>query len=257
MGLYYQFPLYIDYVDNSIFLWDVELQRNYQIVAGYDKQFSDVVVFGVEAYYKYYDREPLYSLIPDNSNASVGERVIEVNPDHFSKKKAYGLELYLHKKKLDKFYYQVSYSLFNVLRLYENGKWYNDDYNLRNSLNMIIGSNFHRSHRISVRMDLSEGFPYTKIDKTASDAYKRTLYAIGDGWNVKRRNIRIKLALRYDATFYLKWGNITCYLEVENILNQRDVFFEYYSIGESFPEGEIVNHLSRGFIPMGGFTVDF
>jgi len=256
-GLYYQFPAYIFYIDDTVSLWDVELQRNYQVVAGYEKQLSDVVVFGSEVYYKYYDREPLYSIVPDITNSLTGERVIDVSPDHYGRKKAYGLELYLHKKKLDKFYYQVSYSLFNARRLYEDGEWYDDDYNLRNNLKTIVGSNFHKCHRVSLRMDLSEGNPYTSIDEDASDIYKRTLYKIEDGWNTKRRTMRAKFSIRYDATLYRKWGNITGYFEVQNILNQRDVYYEYYSLGKYFPKGKVEEILTRGIFPIGGCTIDF
>lgn len=255
-GLYYQYPAYITLLEDSVNLWDLELQRNGQIVLGYEKQLSEVTILGVETYFKYYDREPLYLLDTLNNEIDLGEREIEVNADHYSDKKVYGLEIFLHKKRLDKFYYQFSYSIYNAIRKYENKKWYNDDNNLRNSANIILGSNFHKNHRVSLRFDISEGYPYTPINVMKSKQYKQTLYDISEGYNYERRDPRIKVSFRYDNTLFFRWGNITSYFEVQNIFNQKDIYHEFI-FGEKFPEAKVKKIMSRGIFPIGGLTIDF
>ncbi len=254
-GLYYQFPSYIHLVEGDTKLWDLELQRNIQTVLGYEKQLSDVHVLGTEAYYKHYDKEPIYSI--DDLGNGVGVRNVDVDTKRNGKKQTYGIEAYIHKKKQDQFFYQLSYSLYSAKRKYENRKWYNADNNLRNSVKLILGSNFHKSHCAMFRFDLTEGYPYTKIDKEISNVQHVTLYDIRDGWNKSRRKLRTKLSFRYNLTFYRKWGNITSYVEIQNILNQKDVFYEYYSLGEKYPNGNIKKILSRGIFPVGGMTIDF
>lgn len=257
-GLYYQFPGYVTRLVAYDDYLKLPLQRNAQAVLGYSKQLSDVVLFGSEAYYKYYDREPLYTIqIPDANYPNAGYREIEASPDRQGKKKAFGLELFIHKKRLDNFFYQLSYSLTSVKRKYKNSKWYDDDHNFRNNAKLIIGSNFHRSHRASLRLDVSEGNPYTPIDKTASMNSYDTRYDVTNGWNSERRDPRINLSFRYDITMYLKRTSITSYVEVANILNRKDIIVEYYSFGDVFPEGEIKKFLGRGIFPIGGMTINF
>ena len=82
-------------------------------------------------------------------------------------------------------------------------------------------------------------------------------FDISDGWNSKRRDPRFKLSFRYDMTLYLKRASITSYVEIDNILNQKDVVVEYYSLGEEFPEGEINTFWCRGILPVGGITITF
>lgn len=257
-GLYRQQPVYLSLVSDSVNLWDLELQRAVQAAAGLEKQLTDVVFLGTEVFYKYYDREPVYRLTTlDSLNPNSGTRQISIEPDHYSRKKAYGLEFYLQKKRMDAFFYQFSYSLSNVIQEYADGKWYDDDNNLRNSATIILGSNFHKSHRISLRFDISEGYPYTPIDRQNSDQFKITYYDISEGWNYKRRPIRLKLNLRYDLSLYLSRANVVLYLEGYNLLNQRDIVYEYYARGEKYPEGRIIKMFSRSILPGLGLYITF
>jgi hypothetical protein len=253
-GLYYQFPTYVTFLDMADKLSRVELQRNVQGVLGYEKLLADVVVAGAEAYYKYYDREPSYIIV--NDAYTDGWRTVDTSFAGFGRKDAYGFEVYLQKKRKDLFYYALSYTFFDAKTRYADGNWYDDDHNIRNSATLVLGSNFHRSHGVSVRFDASEGYPYTPIDMEASRRSMRTVFDTRDGWNSRRRDPRFKLSLRYDATLYFKWGNITAYFEGQNLLNQRDVLAEWYRFGDT-PPGEIVQFLSRGILPIGGLTIDF
>jgi hypothetical protein len=211
----------------------------------------------VEGYYKHYDREPVYSIVPDPADPSAGTRRVEADGKRYGKKRAYGVEMFVHKKKLDKFYYQISYSLFSSKRRYTDGEWYDDDHNFRNAAKMTVGSNLNKSHRLSGRLDITEGNPYTPIDVTASEAAYSARYDIADGWNAKRRDPRFKLSLRYDYTLYLRRMTLTSYVEVQNLLNQQDIVMQYYSLGGKFPEGEVTTMYGRGILPVGGMTITF
>lgn len=249
-GLYYQYPAYVNGLYKTANIDSYDLQRNMQAVVGYEKELNDAVVVGAETYYKYYDREPNF-VIED------GRREISSKKDNYGKKQVYGLEVFLHKKRIDYFYYQLSYTFFNSKQKYANGKWYVDDNNLRNSANIILGSNFNKSNSILVRLDVTEGYPYTPIDYQSSNNTLQTTHSIDDGWNSRRRNTRIKLSLRYNLKLYYKKVNVTAYIEAQNILNQRDVVQEWYARGAKFGQGYIDQYLSRGIFPVGGLTIEF
>ncbi len=257
-GTYHQFPAYV----TSLTEWNTEflrrdLQRNTQVVLGYSNRLCDAVYMSAEGYCKYYDREPLYSITADSSFAGAGQRSVVTGRSTYGVKRVYGLELFLQKRTHDWLYYQVAYSLFSAERRYENGKWYDDDYNLRNAATLVIGSQFHRSHRIACRMDFTEGMPYTPVDVAASTALWDTYYDISDGWNSKRRDFRFVLSLRYDLTLYFRRTAVSLYLEVENLFDNRDIVADYLSFGDKYPEREVTNYKGRGILPQGGLTVTF
>jgi hypothetical protein len=257
-GLYYQFPAYVTRLAGYDDYLRLPLQRNVQAVFGYTQQIGDAILFGAETYYKYYDREPSYSIEqPDNAYPDAGYVSINASSNTHGRKDVYGLELYLHKKRLDRFFYQCAYTISSVKRLYTDGTWYDDDQNFRNSAKLIVGSSINRSNRLSLRLDVSEGNPYTKIHEAASMNNFGTMFDVSDGWNAKRRDPRINLSFRYDLAVNLKRISVTSYIEVDNILNRRGIVAEYYSLGDTYPEGEITRFPGRGILPIGGITISF
>ncbi|MGD9200287.1 MAG: TonB-dependent receptor [Chitinispirillia bacterium] len=243
-GMHYQFPTYMRIIEMKGYLNKIKLQRNWQVALGYEKQINKNIISGTEVYYKHYDREPFYEIRDQ-------QRVAIITFDKFGTKRAYGIELYLQKKKKDKFYYNISYTLLNSELQYKDKKWHIDDYNLRNNATIVLGSQFHRFHGVCLRFDLSEGYPYTPIDMTNSGI--ETKYIVTDGWNTKRRKFRAKIGFRYNLTWYLKRSNVTLYAEVKNILNQRDIVYSYYDPSQS----KIVYFNGMGILPVGGLTIDF
>lgn len=253
-GLHYQYPSYVQLLEMQDKLQDVELQRNVQATLAYEKQFSDVIVGGAEAYVKYYDREPSYVI--ESDPWMEGYRTIDTTFSEHGRKYVYGLELYLQKKRLDRLYYSVSYTFFNAQTEYADGSWYEDDQNIRNNLNLVVGSKINRHHQIALRLDLSEGYPYTPIDRAASEASMHTVYDVSDGWNSRRREARAKVGVRYDLTLFFKRTSLTLYAEVTNLLNQQDIVWEWYEYGDE-PPGRIARYYSRGILPIGGLKIEF
>ena len=216
---------------------------------------GNAVIFNAESYYKYYDQEPDYHLHLITQTG--GYREILADPEKYGKKSAVGLETYIEKNRLDWLYYKASYSLFDVKRLYDNGKWYDDDYNFHNVLKLTAGSNFNKCHRLSGRLDLTEGAPYTPFDAALSNAAFQSLYDLSNGWNSKRRNTYVNLSIRYDYTAYFRKTTLKAYFEIENLLNEQTLLQESYDPGVKFPEGKEAQYLSGGIMPIGGMTVTF
>jgi hypothetical protein len=249
-GMEYQYPSYAEVYlivgrNNPI-----ELQRSYDAVLSYQKQIAGSVVAGVEAYDKYGDREPLYAIVDTG-------REMLTDFKRYGNKKTSGLELSVQKKRHDRFYYQLGYTFFNSSTQYADGSWHESDLDLRNAGIVLIGSNLNRYNSVSLSIDLAEGAPYTPIDAAKSSARFRTMYDLSKGWNGARRPPRCEIDIRYDLMLYMKRFNVTGYIEVQNILDRRDIISEEYRTGTKYNQGYIYQTKSRGIFPVVGVTVDF
>jgi hypothetical protein len=249
-GVGYQYPTYAEVflvLDHSR---DLELQRCYDAVGSFRKQIGETILANAELYYKFADREPLYV-------ATDSCRYMLTDFKEYGRKKTWGLEISVQKKRRDKFFYQFSYTYFDSRVMYQDGVYYDSDLNLHNAGAVLLGSQINRNHSICASLDVTQGAPYTPVDFDASLSRAMTIYDISDGWNSQRRSTRFQLSLRYDIKLYGKRLNLTGYFEVQNILNERDVVSEEYRQGTTLGTGYIHKVKSRGIFPITGLTLDF
>ena len=264
-GLYYQLPADLsgnlsdlivpnpNYLLSRPHFWELELSRNWQAVFGYERQLPKSHILNFEAYYKWYDRE--YKLLdPDTYlyEEQIWDAFDNNTPFKFpkpqGKKKAYGVELSFQKKQQKGVFYALGYSLFSVRNRYADGKWYNDVRNVRNSLALTIGTSLFKSHTLSLRLAAAEGRPYSKV---VADSMGVLHYDTTAGYFTERLNPTCNLNIRYSFRFFRKWGNITGYAEIWNLLNYSPVverYKGYYGYRD---------YQGNGIIPLAGFTIDF
>lgn len=235
------------------FFWELELQRNWQAVFSYERQFPQSHVLTFESYYKWYDRE--YPLVnPDTYlyEKQLSEALLNNTPFTFpkprGKKKAYGMELSFQKKQQKGLFYAAGYSLFSVKNQYADGRWYNDIKNARNSLAFTLGVTFLKSHTLSLRLAAAEGRPYSKA---IPDSFGIMQYDTTAGYYTERLDPTCSVNLRYSFRFFRHWGNITGYVEIWNVLNYSPVVERYkgYTSYRDFA--------GNGLIPLAGITIDF
>ena len=204
-------------------------------------------------YFKWYDRE--YPLAGPNYRV-YGEYdfsnfmwVWELD-DPDGKKRAYGLEVSFQKKEYDLFYYSLNYSLFNVENRYTDGQWYIDENCVRNAVGVSIGSNFLKHHGISLRLQFSEGKPYTPAVYNVSN--NRYMRDTTKEYNSSRLPSMTSVNLRYSFKIFRKWGNVIGYIEVWNLLNLKPVVERYIDPREKYRD-----YTTNGILPVAGITVDF
>jgi len=115
---------------------------------------------------------------------------------------------------------------------------------------MTIGSNFKKYHGLSFRLQFSQGKPYTGafFDAT-TNTYS---YDTNRAWNSERMENIISLNLRYSFKVYQKWGNITGYIEIWNLLNNTPVVEMHLNPRQGFE-----TFRANGILPVAGFMVDF
>jgi hypothetical protein len=264
-GLYYQDPADLSGYLSDIMvpnpnwnaprpkLYEIELQRNWQAVFGYERELPNSHHVAFESYYKLYDRE--YPLVdPDRYEYqdSYWDAYWDNKPWSFpkptGKKKAYGLELSFKKRKQTGLYYSLAYSLFSVKNRYADKSWYDDKNNLRNTLSGTLGIKFRKFHSLAFRVYAAEGRPYSLA---VTDSLGRLKYDKSLGYYSGRLDPLCSMNVRYSFNISRHWGNVTGYLEVWNFLNYTPVveknkgYREYYETN------------TNGLIPILGFSVDF
>jgi hypothetical protein len=241
--------------EKDINLYELELQRNKQIVLGYEKHFNDLHTFSTEFYYKLYDRE--YSPVDPDEKAYFEVAPYDTSRDHLKepsgKKKVYGFEMVFQKKKYDAFYYFFSYSLSTAENKYTNGKYYTDENNFRNVFSCVLGTNFLKHHGLSVRFSAMQGRPYSKQIVVDNGNFKEAIYDTTVDYYSERFAPVFLLSARYNFMRYKKWGNFTGYVEVINILNRETVIDREFD-GST---GKFEYITTNGIVPLVGLTVDF
>jgi hypothetical protein len=157
------------------------------------------------------------------------------------------------KKQQKGFYYTVGYSLFSAEDLYANGKWYNDENNLQNTLGVTLGAEILRHHALSVRLSAAEGRPYSKARFFTSSATGGEYfgYDTAAGYYTERLSPSLSVNLRYGFNFFPKWGTITGYIEIWNLLNYQPV------IERRLGATGYRNVKANGIIPLAGISVEF
>lgn len=235
---------------------EIELQRNMQVVLGYEKHFKWDNYLSAEIYYKYYDREYAY-INPEqqdfvDTNLTTDQTLVFKDPE--GEKRVYGLELMFKKKRYNRFYYSLAYSLFFAENRFTNGKWYRDENEMRNTFSGILGYNFPKYHGFALRISAMEGRPYNRYNIITDD----------NGWITPeldttqeyysmRYDPMVSLSLRYSLNVPMSKGNFEFYIDLINILNLTPTVGRYFSWGKQSWEYETVN----GFLPIGGITFDF
>ncbi len=264
-GLLYQLPadlserLYDLMVPNPNFtspkppFWQIELQRNWQAAIGLEREFTGSRFLTIEAYFKWYDREYTH-VTPDEyeyqeefRDAFTKGSEWRLSPPD-GKKRVYGLELSFQKKQQKGFYYAIGWSLFSAMDKYANGVWYSDANDLRTTLGVTLGTEFLRHHSLSVRVSAAGGRPYSVASTNVQGIFS---YDGADGYYTKRLDPSASLTFRYGFNFFPKWGTITGYIEIWNILDYQPV------IERTLGAAGYRDVKANGIIPLAGIEIEF
>jgi hypothetical protein len=232
---------------------ELELQRNWQVVLGYERELPASNSLNIEAYFKWYDREYTLSDPDTYQYARLFTQALTNNtpfvfPEPAGEKMASGIELSLGRKQQERFFYALCYSLLTIRNNYADGKWHNDKNNVRNSLALTLGANLFKSHSVSLRICATEGRPYCKVK---TDLTGVLLYDEAAGYFTERLQPTCTVNFRYNLHLFRKWGNLIVYFELWNLLNYSPVLERQ--------KGYLnyVDVQAGGIVPMAGITADF
>lgn len=165
-----------------------------------------------------------------NTYTPVGYRVPRTLSDRGSGYSR-GIELFIQKKLIKKFYGFLSASIFRSQYKDLLGKKQNRVYDNRFILNLSCGYKPSRFWEFSSKWTLMGGGPYTPVDVVASrqqagwtDDDSRFLQARYPPYS--------SLNLRVDKRFYFRGSSLTLFLDLWNALNRKNVLYYWWGTQE-------------------------
>lgn len=213
----------------------LEASRAFHFTGGYSRQFSDHLLFSLEAYYQYLWDVPVknsntgqYSVI--NSIGGISDVILANN----GKGKNRGLELTLEKTFSNQTYYLATASLFSSKYLAPDGFWYNTYFNTSYVFNLIGGKEFQvgkqrqNTFGVKLRGNYRGGFRYTPVDLAASLKRKRLIYDTMNTYGVRLPDFN---RIDFGVSYRLNKANHAWILlaDIQNILNTRNVLRRKFS----------------------------
>ncbi|MFQ6082803.1 MAG: TonB-dependent receptor domain-containing protein [Candidatus Aminicenantia bacterium] len=253
-GIYYQSPAYIWLVahpENS----DLEFLQATHYVLSWNHLFRDDTKFTVEIYDKEYKNYPLDVDDPTNTLANFGGEFGSFFGNKLvSQGKGYarGIELFFQKKLIKKIYTLINYSYSDVKFKALDGIWRPGNYDYRHIFTCILGYKPSSKWEFSLKWRYTGGRPYTPFDEELSKQAGEGRLDINQ-INAKRFPAYHRLDLRVDRRFHFNKWNLVIYFDIENVYNRDNVYFYAWDKENS----KIFPHYQWGFLPVGGFSIEF
>jgi hypothetical protein len=217
---------------------------------GFENNFFDLFTLHSNLYYKWYDREfvfsnPYYISILNNNND--GTYFLSRQD---GRRKATGFELMIKNSTNSWYHYSLGSSVFKVLNKYSDKTWYHDWTDVGYTLNISAGCKFLKYHNISLSGSVMGGRPYNR-QNISSDCIGRKFPFTENSqvWFEHRLDKIISVNARYACSLKLRNASIQGSIEIMNLLNQQPVL-EYRFNGERF-----VEVTPFGFTPIVGVSV--
>lgn len=230
-GIYYKVPVYtiLGYKDKdgNFLNKDLDYTQATHYVIGTEYLPKNSLRFTLEGFYKQYAFYPVsaatgVSLANQGTEyGSVGsERILSVG-----KGKAYGAEVFAQQKMTRNLFYVLSYtyvvSRFSGL----DGKLRPSSWDNRHLFSATLGYKFKNNWDLGLKYRFAGGNPYTAFDLTAS---QQNYLLLGQGildvtvLNEERLSSYSQLDFRVDKRFNFKRTTLSVYLDVQNLLSQKN-----------------------------------
>ncbi len=239
-GHYYQ-PLSFYYLLSEP---ELKFKKAIHYIAGIEQLITPSLQLSVEGYYKRLSRLPIPASRDPNADLdSVGAGV------------AKGIEFFLHQKLSNKIYGRIAYSY----GLSERTDWrgtYDADWDQRHILTLIGGYAFTKDMEISMKFRYASGRPYTPYETTLKfqDPSTGKWYCpLSDAINSDNYPAYSRLDLQWAKTSHIGPVTITGYINVQNVLDRRNVFNYYWDVDKG--EREANYQFYRMIV--GGFQLAF
>lgn len=231
VGTYFKAPIYTtlgfkdetgEFINN-----DSKYTRSTHYVLGTEFMPNRSLRFTMEGYFKRYTDYPIsqttgVSLANQGTQyGSVGsERVLSIGEGQ-----TYGAELFVQQKMTDRLFYVTSYSYVVSKFSGSDGVLKPSSWDNRHLFSASLGYQFKNNWDLGVKYRFAGGNPYSPFDRTAS---QQNYLLLGQGipdvdlLNQKRLSNYNQLDLRIDKKFHFKNFSLVAYLDIQNLLIQKN-----------------------------------
>lgn len=231
MGTYFKTPVYtaLGYKDKqgNLINKDMEYTQSTHYVLGTQFIPKNSLRFTLEGFYKTYNNYPIsantgISLANQGTQyGSIGSERILTN----GKGNAYGVELFAQQKMTNNFFYVTSYSYVVSKFSGADDELISSSWDNRHLFSASLGYQLKRDWDLGLKYRFAGGSPYTPFDLIAS---QQNYLLLGQGipdvdrLNQERLANYNQLDLRVDKSFNFKNTTIGIYLDIQNLLIQKN-----------------------------------
>jgi len=241
---------------------NLDLQRAYHVVAGYETTLPFQTRFKAEVYYQY-----LYNIPVEKDSASAFSIINELDvysllgtKQLVSKGKGqnYGIDLSIERPFANNYYVLATGSVFKSTYTTYAGQTYNSRFDRGYQFNIVGGKEFKLNNNgrsligVNAKILTSGGSRESVIDLAKSRANKEVAYVPGEYFTKQ-----VPAYFRTDAGIYFKKNNKrathTIQLDIQNITNRQNYYFSYYDN----KSGNIKTQYQLGMLPNISYRIDF
>ncbi len=162
-----------------------------------------------------------------------------------------GLELFLQKKLTGRVFGQLSYAWSKTEQRALDAVWRPGGFDLPHVLTVLGGMKATRAIEVSAKFSYTSGRPHTPF--AAETVGENRMIYDAARYNAERGRAYHRLDLRGDHRSSFRWGNVTTYVEIDNVYNRKNVRYYYWNPKKQ--EQEAVPQLA--FMLIGGLNVQF
>ncbi len=246
-----------DYVNRGLDWIDVQ-----QIVGGLAFSPAGDLRLSAEGYFKGYTNYPVSASDPRISLANLGGDFGTVGAEPLTSDgegRAYGLEVSAQKRLTSRFYGLGSYTLGWSEFTGADGVYKPSAWDVRHNVSATGGVRLGR-WEIGSKLSVLSGRPFTPFDLAASEqeyALSRRGVRDLDRLNSERTGAYSRLDVRVDRRFSISSRiNGVVYVDVQNVLDQENVFSLEYTEDPSEPD-RLREQTNVGRLPTIGFSIEF
>jgi hypothetical protein len=224
-------------------LKSIQPYRCHQYGIGYKTTFFDKFFIKSDLYYKWYDREFLYTSQFYISVMQMARDGVYRISDQNGKRKSMGIELMLNNDVQQWYYFSIGGSIFRVLNKYRDGQWYPDWTDVRYTFSVSSRVSFLEHHKLSLSASAMGGRPYTK----------RTTPSFNDSqteWFNDRLDRICYVNIRYVYTKKIRALSLEGSIEILNLFNAQPAL-DYRFNGERY-----IKIVPFGITPIVGIAVN-
>ena len=203
-------------------------------VAGVQYLPNEALRFTLEGFFKQYNHYPV-SISNGSSLANLGSDFGSIGSEALSSNgtgNTYGFEFFVQQKLIKRLFYVLSYTYVRSLYSGATTTLIPSAWDNRHLISGTLGYKFKNEWSIGVKYRFSGGNPYTPFDTLAS---QRNYAMLGTGvLDFSRQNtlflpVFTQTDLRIDKKFNFKRISLDAYIDVQNVLLNKQVSPGYYT----------------------------